>query len=59
MTRNYDIPRYSYKRPQPGWAWVIERGDEGILVLPYDLPELVVGAITAAFQAEADREEDA
>jgi hypothetical protein len=49
---------YSYRRtgPTPAHGWVIMRDNDraGILALPPDTPELVVGAITAAIQIETD-----
>lgn len=39
----------------PDAGWVIRRGDgTAVIVLPPDLPELVVGAIAAAFQTETE-----
>jgi hypothetical protein len=57
MTRSYDIENYSYGKGSslPGAGWAILRDGTAILALPPDLPELVVGAIAAAFQAETER----
>jgi hypothetical protein len=55
MTTSYDVPQYTVRdRPGSTCAWVITDKGRDIIALPFDTPSLVVRAIAAAMQAEAD-----